>query len=286
VIDKVAVLIPCYNDAYTLRFCLESLAGQVDEVIVLDDASTDETPDVVLDARQRFQDVSLIRQKEQLGWAGARRRLLAECDARHVFMFNADDVLGDAAMLRAMVASKYPYVQFPFCVLFGDLQHSILRLRHYVQSEVYIDRRWAPKASWADSDCPANIPRGHIGHWAPGVLTFHMQDIKPDARLVERGMFRKWLAAGRPGTSAEFCGLADMPPDEIHRQAFEFLMTAGKRVPIRTWDAAGNPLWLYGTSAVKPPALPPILKKALPGRFQFVYEDGRIVDRVDTETRT
>ncbi len=50
---KVSVVIPAYNAARTIAAVLDSLAAQdapVDEVVVVDDGSTDETP-VIAEAR-------------------------------------------------------------------------------------------------------------------------------------------------------------------------------------------------------------------------------------------
>ena len=91
---KLTALIPAYNDAYTLGLCLASIVEHFDEILVLDDASTDETPDVAADFARRHAHVRYVRHEgRQLGWVEARNRLLALTDAAHLFWLDSDDVL-------------------------------------------------------------------------------------------------------------------------------------------------------------------------------------------------
>jgi len=301
--DCTAALIPAHNDAYTLRLCLAALAGpacatgpagatahggataHVDEVIVLDDCSTDETSDVVLDNVSNFENLRLIRHEGlQLGWVCARRELLRACTARHVFMLDADDVLSDlhAGMLRNIAAhgDSAPWVRLQLCELFGDLRHSTLRFHHYDACHVYVDRRWAPDMTWDNADRPGGLPAGSHALGSAGPLFFHLKDVKPDARLVERSFFRKWLAAGRAaGNSSDFAGLDRMTAAVAHRRAVEFLTTSKIDHPVRAWDDDGGPLPLHERA----PELPGLLRAA-PQRFRFVYDSaGHIVDRTDDE---
>jgi glycosyltransferase involved in cell wall biosynthesis len=85
----VSVIIPAYNAARTISRCLESLMEQDCaedyEVIVIDDGSTDSTPQTV----SKFNNVRLIRQKNA-GPAAARNRGAAEAKGEIILFTDAD----------------------------------------------------------------------------------------------------------------------------------------------------------------------------------------------------
>jgi len=84
----VSVIVPAYNCAATLPRCIESLQKQTYsnlEIIVVDDASTDHTPDVVA----RYQ-VTFIRHPENRG-EGATRNAGAAAAHGEIFFFTDAD---------------------------------------------------------------------------------------------------------------------------------------------------------------------------------------------------
>lgn len=91
VAPHVSVVIVVWNaKAYVLE-CLESLrehcAGVYSEVIVVDNASTDGTPDMVAECFPEFQ---LIRNSENLGFARANNIGMSQCTGEYVCLVNSD----------------------------------------------------------------------------------------------------------------------------------------------------------------------------------------------------
>lgn len=87
----VAVIIPTFNHARFLADAIKSVLAQTrpaDEIIVVDDGSTDDPAAVVA----QFQQVRLIRQ-ENRGLSGARNIGLRSCMTTHVVFLDADDRL-------------------------------------------------------------------------------------------------------------------------------------------------------------------------------------------------
>lgn len=70
----ISILVPARNEARNIRRCLESLLAQdypLLEVIVLDDGSTDETPEIVTEMARRDPRLRLVRgQPLPPGWMG------------------------------------------------------------------------------------------------------------------------------------------------------------------------------------------------------------------------
>lgn len=70
---SLAVIVPNYNDGKYLAQCIESVVSQdvpPDELIVLDDASIDDSVEIITKAIEGYPFARLIRNPENLGWGG------------------------------------------------------------------------------------------------------------------------------------------------------------------------------------------------------------------------
>ena len=100
----LSIIIVSWNVADLLATCLESIFPALGhlraEVIVVDSASTDHTVALV---RQRFPQVTLIAQSENVGYTRGNNIGLARASGRHLLLLNPDtEIIGGA--LVAMVA--------------------------------------------------------------------------------------------------------------------------------------------------------------------------------------
>ena len=98
--ERTAALIPCANDDYSLFLCVQAVAEAVDEVVLLDDASEDQTQAVIDWLCARYPHVNAKRSNEPLGWAEARNVLAEMTDARHLFFIDADDIFAGRLLVR------------------------------------------------------------------------------------------------------------------------------------------------------------------------------------------
>ena len=104
--STVAVIIPTFNSARFLADALASVVAQTrraDEIIVVDDGSTDDPAAVVTN----FENVRLIRQ-ENCGRSVARNVGLRSCSASHVVFLDADDRLLPMALEAGLEIAKLP----------------------------------------------------------------------------------------------------------------------------------------------------------------------------------
>lgn len=106
--QRVSVLLPLRNEAARVTACLESLAQQdFDELIVLDDASTDGTAEVVVDVLGEDPRLVLLTGTEEppRGWLGkpwACQRLADAASGDVLVFLDADVVLDPGAVQRTV----------------------------------------------------------------------------------------------------------------------------------------------------------------------------------------
>ncbi len=285
---RLTALIPLHNDDYILGFCLASVVEAFDEVRVLDDASTDHTPEVALGFARRYAHVHYCRHEgRQLGWIGARNALLAQTDSDWLFWLDSDDVLCErqGGLLREIAEGPHPVVRLRLCEMWGDFCHTTQRLRHYDRCHVFVDRRRMRNFAWRGGSAaePGLSPAegaatSVLARQSPGPLLFHCKGVKPDRRLVERQVIRRWLSAGRPArTVAEFARLDEMPEREIHRRALDILLRSRQDRIRRGYTDAGESLG-------RTPPLPDCILEELRRGQRFMMADnpgGDLVDRLD-----
>ena len=85
-----SVIIPAYNSAPYLKECIESVLNQTFknlEIIVVDDGSTDETPDIL----NKYSDTITWIRQENAGPSAARNRGLEIAKGKYLCFLDADD---------------------------------------------------------------------------------------------------------------------------------------------------------------------------------------------------
>ncbi len=90
----LSIIIVSYNTREILKECLRRVAAYsqgIDlETIVVDNASTDDSPDMI---RSEFSDVVLIESKKNLGFAGGNNLGIRMATGRYVLLLNSDAYL-------------------------------------------------------------------------------------------------------------------------------------------------------------------------------------------------
>lgn len=105
--DRVTIVITCYNQASYLEEAIESARGQTHrnvEIAVVDDGSTDETPQVAA----AYPDVAYLHQPNN-GLGEARNTGLRAATGSHVIFLDADDRLRPDAVANGLACFEdYP----------------------------------------------------------------------------------------------------------------------------------------------------------------------------------
>jgi glycosyltransferase involved in cell wall biosynthesis len=115
---QISVIIPSYNRADLLPFTLDSVLAQerpADEIVVVDDGSSDDTGEVVAGYQRAHPTVRYVR-RENGGLAAARNTGYAEARGDALLFLDSDDLLLPAA-LRALEAAlcARPDAPLAFC---------------------------------------------------------------------------------------------------------------------------------------------------------------------------
>lgn len=90
----VSVVMPCRNAAKTLAFAVNSVIKQKYrdwELFIIDDASTDGSPEIAASFEKSDSRIKTIRNSKQLGTALSRNRGIEQAAGKYVALLDADD---------------------------------------------------------------------------------------------------------------------------------------------------------------------------------------------------
>jgi Glycosyl transferase family 2 len=103
-LPRVTVVIPCYNYGRFLTDCVHSVLAQdgVDvEAMVVDDASTDDSPKVAARLAESDDRVTVIQHERNIGHIHTYNEALAQAGGDYLVLISADDMLTKGSLARA-----------------------------------------------------------------------------------------------------------------------------------------------------------------------------------------
>ena len=89
----LSIAIPCYNSAGYMRKCIDSLlpGGEDVEIIIVNDGSSDNTPDIAEEYRERFPGIIKVVNKENGGHGSAVNAGLEQARGLYFKVVDSDD---------------------------------------------------------------------------------------------------------------------------------------------------------------------------------------------------
>lgn len=136
--NDISVIIPVYNRADLITRALDSVVAQTrapERVIVVDNNSTDRTPEVLAEYQQRDLPFELVVVREtKPGAACARNRGIREINTRYVLFFDSDDTIPRDHIERTLAQFAHPsdpdLVSWRGRIIYADGSSILTRLPH------------------------------------------------------------------------------------------------------------------------------------------------------------
>lgn len=122
---RVSVIVPCYNYGRWLGQCVKSVFDQGCEdieIIIINDASSDNSIDVARDLESADQRVTVINNLKNKGHIPSVNEALAVATGEYILKLDADDLLPAGSLARSLtVLEANPSVGFVYgkCISFG-----------------------------------------------------------------------------------------------------------------------------------------------------------------------
>lgn len=140
---KVTVIIPCYNSSSYIEQCLDSVCAQTlknIDIILVDDASTDDTVIKILARAYIDKRITLITLSEQSGSPGRARNIgLSLASAPYVAFLDSDDWIEPDMLQNLHESAKR--ADADICFLSGFINHhnEDIKKRYYKKSNLNTD---------------------------------------------------------------------------------------------------------------------------------------------------
>ncbi|MDW2318787.1 glycosyltransferase family 2 protein [Vibrio sp. 1159] len=102
--SEIDVLIPMYNAKSTIEDCINSVLKQTVEanIIICDDASKDESFNIVARLAEAHKNITIIKNEENLGYLKTFNKLLDKSSAEFVAFLDADDMYETEKLKRQL----------------------------------------------------------------------------------------------------------------------------------------------------------------------------------------
>lgn len=114
----IDIIVPCYRYGHYLRQCVRSVldqSGCETRVLILDDASPDDTPAVAAELAAQDDRVSVRRHDKNMGHIATYNEGLGWATSKYQLLLSADDYLLPGALARATaLLDEHPDVGFAF----------------------------------------------------------------------------------------------------------------------------------------------------------------------------
>lgn len=104
----LSIAIPCYNSSAYMRKCIDSLlpGGEDVEIIIVNDGSKDNTPDIAEEYRERFPSIVKVVNKENGGHGSAVNAGIAHATGLYYKVVDSDDWVNQSAYIQILNTLK------------------------------------------------------------------------------------------------------------------------------------------------------------------------------------
>lgn len=141
----VSIVFPCYNHAQYLKECLDSILNQTYkniEVIVLDDASTDNSYDIMKEYAKKDKRIKVLQNKKNEGCIASGNIAFKKAQGKYINFFSADDKMVPTNIQKKVeVLERYPKCGIVFSENIDiDDKGNVLRLNNRRKKKNYYEK--------------------------------------------------------------------------------------------------------------------------------------------------
>ena len=110
----VSIIIPCYNKEKHVKEAVESAINQTYknvEIVCIDDASTDNSRSVLKELAEKYDNIVLIEENDNIGVCRARNKAIEVASGEYILPLDADDTIEPSYVEKAInVFSENPNI--------------------------------------------------------------------------------------------------------------------------------------------------------------------------------
>jgi len=125
---RLSIAIPTYNGSCYIRDALDSIISQLEdideevEILISDNASTDQTPEIIRDYQRKYPFIKYFHNEENVGADRNYDLAVRRAKGEFVWLFSDDDKIRDGGIKKVIeVIKKYPNI----AVIFVNYEHVI-----------------------------------------------------------------------------------------------------------------------------------------------------------------
>ena len=140
---RLSIIIPVHNNEKTLDRCVKSVISQSFrdfQLILVDDASTDTSPEICDHLAQADHRIQVIRKKENVGLSEARNTGIRKARGEYITFIDSDDYIKADTLAQLMeilkIHHEYDILEYPVWERFGNPK---TQKRLYLKNTVYSD---------------------------------------------------------------------------------------------------------------------------------------------------
>lgn len=93
---KLSIIVPVYNTKNQIDTCIKSIVNQIDrevEVIIINDASTDNSEEIILEYKNQYPNIKYYSKKENTGLADTRNIGIDKAKGEYIMFIDSDDYI-------------------------------------------------------------------------------------------------------------------------------------------------------------------------------------------------
>jgi len=132
---NVSIVIPAYNCSKHIKECIQSATNQTlreIEIIIVNDASTDDTGSIIEDFSKRNANIIIINHAINRGQGAARNNGIARARGKYIFLLDADDSIPPKSLdTLYRIAEEYSSD-----IVFGKTNSEVSQDGNYILSEM------------------------------------------------------------------------------------------------------------------------------------------------------